>query len=185
VYGYIGPSREAALIPNGTIASPYYAWVRQVGIDAQVTFGAAVGKFELRHTQNQLDRTGAITDGFAASIGAEYAFYGVLASSSDITAAIEYAWDQRGSQAWQTAQNDLFVGARWNLQNIGDTQFEIGLQKDFDFDTTALRFGFKHRIADGFIVKTEAMLWRDSNPKDLAYGLSQDSHLRMTLEMSF
>jgi len=184
-YGYIGPSREAALVQNGASVSPYYAWVKQVGIDAQLTYGAAVGKFEIRHTQSQLDRTGARTDGFAASIGAEYAFYGVFASSSDITTAIEYAWDQRGPQAWQTAQNDLFVGARWSLQNIADTQFEIGFQKDFDFDTTALRFGFKHRIADGFTVKTEAMLWRDTDPADLAFGLSQDSHVRMTLEMSF
>ena len=184
-YGYVGPSREAALVASGLQAAPYYAWVEQVGIDAQVTFGSAVGKFELRHTTNQLDRTGQRSDGLAASIGGEYTFYGVFGSAGNVTAAFEYASDERGLDAWATNQKDLYAGVRWSLQNIGDTRFEIGFQKDLDFDTSALRLGFEHRIADGLVVKSDALIWQETDQDDLAYGLSNDSHIRLIVEKSF
>lgn len=185
LYGYVGPSREAAIVTDGQEAAPYYAWVQQVGLDAQMTFGSVVGKFELRHTENQLNRNGVRDTGLAASIGGEYAFYGVFGSPSDITAAVEYTWDERGVEAWRSTQNDLFAGLRWSLQNTADTQFKIGVQKDFDFDTAALRLGFEHRIVDGLVVKSDAVFWQRSDPADLAFGLSQDSYLRLTLEQSF
>ncbi|MEM9577072.1 MAG: hypothetical protein AAF999_08655 [Pseudomonadota bacterium] len=184
-YGYVGPSREAAILPLGEVAAPFYAWVDQLGVDAQFTFGATVAKFELRHTQNQLDRTGSQGDGFAASIGGEYTFYGVFGTPGDIALAAEYAWDERGTASWQNNQNDLFLGLRWSLQNTADTRFEIGLQQDLDFDTEALRFGFEHRILDGLVVKSELVTWLDSDPRDLAFGFSQDSYLRVSIEKSF
>lgn len=185
VYGYTGPSREAAIVPAATAHAPYYAWVQQIGFDAQMTFGASVAKLELRHTSDQLDRLGNRSDGLAVSLGGEYTFYGVFGSPGDITMAFEYAWDERGKQAWQNNQNDLYVGLRWSLQNAADTRFELGYQQDFDFDTSAWRLGFEHRLLDGLVAKAEAVLWQDTDPRDLVYGLSRDSHLRLTIEKSF
>lgn len=185
VYGYVGPSREAAIIPSAEGHAPYYAWVQQVGIDTQVTFGSSAAKLELRHTSNQPDRTGRRSNGWAASIGGEHSFYGVFGSPGDVTMAIEYAWDERGKQAWQANQNDIYAGIRWSLQNTADTQFEIGYQQDLAFDTSAWRLGFEHRVMDGLVAKAEAVVWQDTDPQDLVYGLSRDSHLRVTLEKSF
>ncbi len=185
IYGYIGPTREAAIISVGSAFAPYYAWVQQAGFDAQVTFGSSAAKLELRHTSNQLDRTGARSDGWAISVGAEHSFFGVFGSPGDITVAVEYAWDERDKQAWQNNQNDLYAGLRWSLQNTADTQFEIGYQQDLSFDTSAWRLGFEHRVMDGLVAKAEAVLWQDADPQDLVYGLSRDSHLRVSFEKSF
>lgn len=185
VYGYVGPSREAAMVPDGASLAPYYAWVEQFGFDAQVTFGSCVAKLELRHTSNQLDRRDNRSDGLAASIGGDYTFYGVFGSPGDITTAFEYAWDERGEQAWQDNQNDLYAGLRWSLRNTSDTRLQVGYQQDLDFDTSAWRLGFEHRLMDGLVARAESVIWQDTDPQDLVYGLSRDSYLRVTLEKSF
>lgn len=184
-FAYDGASREEAIVHNGTGFGPYYSQVQQIGLDAQFTFGSSVAKAELRHTSNQRDRLGNQGSGFAASIGAEHTFYGVLGTAGDVTAAFEYAWDERGKQSWQNNQNDLYAGIRWSLQNAADTQLELGLQRDFDFNTSALRIGFEHRIVDGLKLTSSAIFWLKTNPQDLAYGLSNDSNIHLKIEKSF
>ena len=132
-----GTSREASLIclppacqPTGisdasNVWIPYYAQIRQFGLDAQLTLDAWLFKLEAMHRsgdRNALGREqeyglayGAVeagTGGFddlvgtlrkeeyvAAVVGGEYTFYSVFGSTADIGLLAEWNYDERGRQA--------------------------------------------------------------------------------------
>ncbi len=132
-----GTSREASLIcmppackPTGAsdvsnVWIPYYAQIRQFGLDAQLTLDAWLFKFEAMHRSGERNALGrekeyeeAYVDavfgvgGFedlvgtlreeeyvAAVVGGEYTFYSVLGSTADIGVLAEWNYDERGRQA--------------------------------------------------------------------------------------
>ncbi|MCV2881308.1 hypothetical protein [Actibacterium sp. XHP0104] len=185
VYLRRGPSYEAALVPVPSGVAPYYPWVAQAGLDMQVTTGALIGKLELRHTTNQPTRAGGRQDGWAAALGAEYTFFGVAGSDGDMMLFAEYAWDQRGRDAWQIWQDDLVLGARWSANTIANTRLSAGLQLDLDYDTRALRLRLEHRLADGLTADLSVLHWLESDPADLVRDLRKDSHLQITIMRDF
>lgn len=184
-YSHIGHSREAALVPVSGGLAPRYPWVSQVGADAQLTLGPAIVKLETRHTDGQLSRDGSQGSGWAASVGGEYAFYGPFGTEADLTAFAEYAWDSRGRLAWSPNQNDLYLGLRLALNNIAGTEVTLGMHQDFDYATRAAIAQLDHRLADGLVLRAEALRWIDDDPSDVVFGLGQDSYLRVSLEFSF
>ena len=132
-----GTSREASLIcmppackPTGVsdasnVWIPYYAQIRQFGLDAQLTLDAWLFKFEAMHRSGDRNALGREqeygvayraaeggTGGFddlvgtlrkeeyvAAVVGGEYTFYSVLGSTTDIGLLAEWNYDERGRQA--------------------------------------------------------------------------------------
>ena len=132
-----GTSREASLIcmppackPTGVsdasnVWIPYYAQIRQFGLDAQLTLDAWLFKFEAMHRSGDRNALGREqeygvayraaeggTGGFedlvgtlreeeyvAAVVGGEYTFYSVLGSTADIGLLAEWNYDERGRQA--------------------------------------------------------------------------------------
>lgn len=132
-----GTSREANLIcmPPGckltgvsdvsNVWIPYYAQIRQFGLDAQLTLDAWLFKFEAMHRsgeRNLLGRElefvreyGAVAAGasgfddlvgtlreeeyVAAVVGGEYTFYSVFDSPADVGLLAEWNYDERGRQA--------------------------------------------------------------------------------------
>lgn len=132
-----GTSREAALIcmppacaPTGisdpsNVFIPYYAQIRQFGLDAQLTLDAWLFKLEAMHRSGERNAIGrdreyeqaygavlAGTGGFddlvnayreeeyvAAVVGGEYTFYSVFGSMADVGLLAEWNYDERGRQA--------------------------------------------------------------------------------------
>jgi len=132
-----GTSREANLIcmppackPTGVgdvsnVWIPYYAQIRQFGLDAQLTLDAWLFKFEAMHRSGERNALGrereygeaygavlAGTGGFddlvatlreeeyvAAVVGGEYTFYSVFGSAADVGLLAEWNYDERGRQA--------------------------------------------------------------------------------------
>ena len=132
-----GTSREANLVcmppackPTGVsdpsnVWIPYYAQIRQFGLDAQLTLDAWLFKFEAMHRSGERNALGrereygetygavlAGTGGFddlvatlreeeyvAAVVGGEYTFYSVFGSAADVGLLAEWNYDDRGRQA--------------------------------------------------------------------------------------
>ena len=69
---------------------PHYPLVDQGGLDAQLTLGGWLWKFEL------IGRDGAAQEFTAATGGFEYTFVGVAGSVIDVGLLTEYLWDDRG-----------------------------------------------------------------------------------------
>lgn len=132
-----GTSREASLIcmPPACVPTagsafpsvfiPYYAQIRQVGLDAQLTLDAWLFKLEAMHRSGERNPLGREQEyakeymaaergesGFddlvgtlreeeyvAAVVGGEYTFYSVFGSTADVGLLAEWNYDERGRQA--------------------------------------------------------------------------------------
>ncbi|MCY4612158.1 MAG: hypothetical protein OXB94_00845 [Nitrospira sp.] len=132
-----GTSREASLIcmppacqPTGVsdpsnVWIPYYAQIRQFGLDAQLTLDAWLFKFEAMHRSGDRNAFGREQEygkayqaaavgagGFddlvgtlreeeyvAAVVGGEYTFYSVFGSTADLGLLAEWNYDERGRKA--------------------------------------------------------------------------------------
>lgn len=132
-----GTSREASLIcmppackltgvsDVSNVWIPYYAQIRQFGVDAQLTLDAWLFKFEAMHRSGdrngfgreleyarEYDAVKGGASGFddlvgtlreeeyvAAVVGGEYTFYSVLGSTADVGLLAEWNYDERGRQA--------------------------------------------------------------------------------------
>ena len=132
-----GTSREASLVcmppacqltgvsDPSNVWIPYYAQIRQFGLDAQLTLDAWLFKLEAMHRsgdRNAFGRErkfvqayGAVAEGtggfddligifrkdeyVAAVVGGEYTFYSVFGSAADLGLLAEWNYDQRGRRA--------------------------------------------------------------------------------------
>ena len=132
-----GTSREASLVcmppackltgvnDPSNVWIPYYAQIRQFGLDAQLTLDAWLFKFEAMHRSGDRNAFGrereygeaygaaaAGAGGFddlvgayrkeeyvAAVVGGEYTFYSVFGSTADVGLLAEWNYDERGRQA--------------------------------------------------------------------------------------
>ena len=165
-----GTSREASLIcmppackPTGVsdvsnVWIPYYAQIRQFGLDAQLTLDAWLFKFEAMHRSGERNALGREEEyareylaaavgasGFddlvgtlreekyvAAVVGGEYTFYSVFGSTADIGLLAEWNYDERGRRA-------LPRRAPMTLDN----DFFFGMSLSFnDVESTMITAGF-------------------------------------------
>ena len=165
-----GTSREASLIcmppackPTGisdvsNVWIPYYAQIRQFGLDAQLTLDAWLFKFEAMHRSGERNALGREQEygkayeaaalgagGFddlvgtlreekyvAAVMGGEYTFYSVLGSTADIGLLAEWNYDERGRRALPRRQPMTL-----------DNDFFFGMSLSFnDVESTMITAGF-------------------------------------------
>ncbi len=133
-----GTSREASLVcmppvcnaqtaftDASNIFIPYYAQIRQFGLDAQLTLGAWLFKFEALHRSGDRNLSGRFLEYFreykavragvsgfddlvgtlredeyvAAVVGGEYTFYSMFGSTADLGLLAEWNYDERGREA--------------------------------------------------------------------------------------
>lgn len=166
-----GTSREATLIcmppacnlltgisDPSNIWIPYYAQIRQFGLDAQLTLDAWLFKFEAMHRSGDRNAFGrereyareyiAVAEGaggfddlvgtlrkeeyVAAVVGGEYTFYSVFGSTADVGLLAEWNYDERGRQALPRRQPMTL-----------DNDFFVGMHLSFnDVQSTEITAAF-------------------------------------------
>lgn len=170
VSAFNGTSREATLVcmppacrPTGVsdvsnVWIPYYAQIRQFGLDAQLTLDAWLFKLEVMHRSGERNALGreqeygeayravlAGTGGFddlvnayreeeyvAAVVGGEYTFYSVFGSTADVGLLAEWNYDERGRLALPRRQPMTL-----------DNDFFLGMTLSFnDVESTMIKAGF-------------------------------------------
>ncbi len=219
-----GTSREASLIclppackPTGVsdvsnVWIPYYAQIRQFGLDAQLTLDAWLFKFEAMHRSGERNPLGrrqeyqaALSQGggfedlvgtlreeeyVAAVVGSEYTFYSVLGSTADIGLLAEWNYDERGRQALprrqpMTLDNDFFFGARLAFNDVESTEIKVAMLTDASRETRTLAAEFDRRLFDQWSLHVESNTILSIDPADLQYVGRRDSFFEFHMEYNF
>ncbi len=173
------PTLQTQTINGSTVLVPFYQQVTQYGVDIQATVESWLLKFEAIYKESHRSRYAASQAGF------EYSFYGVNGSSSDVGLLLEYGWDERGQQADSIAQNDIYLGTRWTLNDAHDSALLMGLSYDADYYSKSLFIEASRRLNDRWTLSLEGVLLESGRSNDPVAALSQDDNLQLTLERYF
>lgn len=165
---------------------PHYEQIRQTGLDVGLPVGDFLFKLEA------VRRTGFSNlhyekDKYSAYIiGAEYTFYGVLESPYDVTLLGEWLYDDRGSKSTSNFQDDIFLAARMNFNDVSGTEIVASLLDDQDYDSRSMTLEFRRRINDEWLFEVESIQFTDSDPADsVLFPTRQDSFIKMSVSYSF
>jgi len=159
--------------------SAHYQQMEQLGLDGQATMDSWLWKGEVIYQAN------AIKNYWASQLGVEYTFYGVQESATDLGVLFEYGKDQRGKLANSVMQNDVGIGARFDLNNTQSTTILAGVIYDLDFHTSSLSVTGNRRIGDDLKVSVEARAFSTANSNDPASIFAQDDYIKLTLDRYF
>lgn len=168
---------------------PIYEVIDQTGVEVQMTMEGWLWKFEGILRSGQGDRFAALTGGF------EYTFGGFLDSVADLGVLLEYSWDERGEADLGAAsteplgfslfQNDVFIGSRLALNDIGNTALLAGGLLDLDTGALLMSLEASRRIADGWTMEVEGRAFAESSPGEPLYSLRRDDYLRVAVVRYF
>ena len=219
-----GTSREATLVCAPPACNPlrgsavpdvwipYYAQIRQFGLDAQLTLDAWLFKFEAMHRSGERNLLGreqeyvtALMQGrgfedilglyreeeyVAAVVGGEYTFYSVFGSTADIGLLAEWNYDERGRQALprrqpMTLDNDFFLGARLAFNDVDSTEIAAAFLTDASRETRTLAVEFDRRLFDQWSLHLAANMILSIDPLDVQYVGRRDGFFEFHLEYNF
>ncbi len=180
-----GTSREPRAISStradgAQVFIPHYDQIEQSGLDLQYTQDAWLWKAET------IVRTGH-GDRFAAAVaGVEYTFYQIAEGTSDLGLLAEYLYDGRDTSAPATlANNDLFIGARWTLNDEQDSSLLAGAIIDRNTQETAISFEAERRLSGYLKAEIEAR-WTENVPSNGSFsGIHNDDHVIFRLTRYF
>lgn len=180
VYWFEGTDRQPIFRRSSSgQLQPFYQQHTQLGVDAQATIDSWLLKLEAIKSNGLFERY------TASQLGFEYTLYGVNSTPADVGFLLEYGWDERGLAASSVSQNDIYLGARFTLNDSNDSALLMGLSYDVDFYTTTLSMEASRRLNDRWTLSLEALLVDDSNPVDPLAAFSNDDQLQLTLERYF
>ena len=147
-----GTSREATLSAGAdeggsAVWVPHYDRIDQTSLDIQATIDEWLWKLEAMSRSGQGDRFGA----FVA--GVEYTYFGISESGADLGLLAEYQYDGRDSDAPSvSSDNDIFLGARYTLNDAEDTDILGGVVYDHENHTSFFQVEADTRLNDNWTI---------------------------------
>ncbi len=182
LYYFRGTSREPRLqfSADGREFKPFYDQIDQAGLDLQYTRDAWLWKLEA------IVRDG-YDESFAASVaGFEYTFYQVYESHADIGILMEYQYDERSSKEPLTiADNDVFMGARWSLNDIQDTAVLAGVVVDKKTSETFFNLEAERRFGDNTFLELRVRAITNAESDEPLYSFSRDDYIQLQISRYF
>ena len=179
---FSGTSREPRLVPanDAPVLLPHYDLIDQFGVDLQYTRDAWLWKLEA------IARNG-YSETFAAAVGGfEYTLYQVGESAADLGLLLEYQYDGRSElEPFTTADNDVFVGARFALNDAQDTSVLAGVAWDTQTGETFFNVEAERRIGDSIALELRARAFSGAGPRDLTYAVVRDDYVQIQLAKYF
>ena len=185
-----GTSREPAYIPrpepDGLILVPHYEKIRQFGLDAQMTLDAWIFKLEAIRRSGAKNLSLEEDDYAAFVVGTEYTFYSVFDSPADFSVVGEWNYDERGEDATNIFDDDLFFAIRYALNDIQDTAFFLSIMQDREHSTNVLFLEFDRRLSDQWSMNMEGFHPLNTDEKDMQiYPTRRDSFIELRLNYNF
>ncbi|TNE94901.1 MAG: hypothetical protein EP324_01000 [Gammaproteobacteria bacterium] len=182
LYYFRGTSREPRLLlaDNGRELKPFYDQIDQVGLDLQYTRDAWLWKLEAI-VRDGFDET------FAAGVaGFEYTFYQVNETDADIGILLEYQYDERSSlEPVSTADNDVFMGVRWSLNDPQDTAILVGAVVDKKTSETFFNIEAERRFGDSISLELRLRTITNAEQDEPLYSFSRDDYIQLQLSRYF
>ena len=182
LYAFSGTSREPRFVAadDGQSLLPVYDLIDQVGLDLQYTSEAWLWKLEA------IARDGYVST-FAAAVGGfEYTFYQVSESSADIGLLLEYQYDGRNElEPITIADNDVFLGTRFALNDVQDTAVLAGVSYDVRTGETFVNIEAERRFGEDWFVELRVRAFSGAEQGDATYWLQQDDYAQLSIARYF
>ncbi len=178
-----GTSREPELVTaissdGRVVLRPRYEIIDQLGLDIQATMDDWLWKFEAIHRSGHGDPFAAVVGGF------EYTLYGVAETAADLGLLAEYHYDGRGLDAPSVIfDNDIFLGARFALNDEDATEFLAGVIVDQREQEMLASLEAETRINENWFAELEARLFLNSDSSTA--GLEDDGHVLLRVSRYF
>ena len=172
---FSGTSREPYLFPDATSGTlkllPVYVQIDQTSLDAQATKGAWLWKLEAIYNRNTLDDYYAYVGGF------ERTSFGVANTAADLGLLLEYHYDERGDEATNGLQSDIYVGARLTANDLPGTMVLAGVIYDTDTQTIFGNIEASRRLGENWVLSLELRFTTNTDEKDNLYFFRSDDYL--------
>ncbi len=178
VSAFQGTGREPKLIPSsdGLALVPFYHDITQLGVDVQYTKDAWLWKLEA------IARDGLADDFFASVAGLEYTFYGINEGSSDLGIIFEYLYDDRGPTEPVTLfDDDVFIGARWALNDTQDTSLLAGVVHDINESEWFFNLEAERRIGERFVAEVRVRIFNGGSAKGQLQFFDREDYMQINL----
>ena len=180
IYQFYGTARQPTMVPALTSLGelelrPFYQIVSETGLDAQLVLGQWLFKLESIYRVGQGDPYYSGTGGF------EYTLVAVAGTAMDLGILAEYAYDQRGNQAFTYYQNDILFGLRLAVNDAAGSELLIGTGYDFENQTKIFSLEGSRRLSDHFKLSVTSSFFVDVGPNDILYDLRRDAFVRLLL----
>jgi len=181
---FSGTGREPLLTPTfnsdgNLVLSPFYEQIDQTSLDVQATIDSWLLKLEVISREGIGDRYTALTTGF------EYTLYGLFESRHDLGLIAEYLYDDRGNKATTLFEDDLFIGARWALNDSNDTDFIAGFIQDNSSSERVFRIEGSRRLDNGLKLSVESQFFSNIPRISRFAGFRQEDFVQVELAWYF
>lgn len=178
VSGFSGTNREPTfLLEDGF--RPFYDQMQQLGVDVQATLSDLLLKFEAIYREDSVNKYVAQTIGF------EYTLANMFDRGFDLGLLSEYNFDSR-EESISGLDNDVFVGARFTLNDVQSTELLIGVSQDLDRSQSRLLFiEGARRIGESWKATLDARLFSSSEPEDPLFFIRDEDYSSLTIEWYF
>jgi hypothetical protein len=175
-----GTSRDPIYSFNNTtgMLNTYYEQIQQAGLDLQYTGESTIWKLEAIHRKSSSDHYSAAVGGFEHSLPA-------FESGADLSLLAEYHNDSRGETASSPMQNDLFVAARYAMNDEASSELLAGAFYDLDNGTTSVRLEGSRRIGEGLKLNVEAQVMTNVDDNDPLNSFAEDDYVQVELQKFF
>jgi len=176
-----GTAREPVLVPAGAGLVPRYDQISQVGLDLQYTAGAWLWKLEAISREGHGPRFQAAVAGF------EWTLSDLGGSGADLGLIAEWNYDGRDQTLAPATiyDEDLFLGARIALNDIGDTSLLAGVLIDSQTDARVLSVEAQRRFGDNWLLGVEGRFLSGGVAPDPITAINRDDFVALTLRRSF
>jgi len=182
---FSGTSREPLLLPGDSdgepVLIPFYEQMTQIGVDAQLLYLDWIWRLELIHRKTESSNH---RDAFV--FGFEYTFFGVFDSLSDIGAIAEFSHDNRSENLRSAVYDrDLFLGARFALNDAQSTQLLAGFLVDVEKYSQSFRIEASRRVGQSWRATLELQTFTNLDDSDPLAAFEDDDYLLVDMAYFF
>jgi hypothetical protein len=179
-----GTSRDPLLLPGTDddgepVLIPFYEQMTQIGVDAQLLYLDWIWRLELIHRKAESSDRDAFVFGF------EYTFFGVFDSVSDIGAIVEFSNDNRPEDLRGVFDRDLFLGARFALNDAQSTEVLAGFLVDVDKYSRSFRIEASRRVGQSWKATLELQTFTNVDDSDPLAAFEDDDYLLVDMAYFF
>ncbi|MBT3629022.1 MAG: hypothetical protein HN527_13065 [Rhodospirillaceae bacterium] len=180
------PAFSIGLDSGGSpVLLPFYEQMRQISLDAQVTTGAWLLKFESFWRDGERNALSLEEDYFALVGGFEHTWYGMLGGDTDLGLLLEFLYDDRGERSTAVTEGDVFSAVRLAFNDEASTDILFGIMQDLDKPTRSLFFEANRRLSDNLSLGVEGTAFLNVDDNDGQFSLRRDSFLQLDLTYHF
>jgi hypothetical protein len=181
---FSGTSRDPLLLPGSdndgeAVLIPFYEQITQIGVDAQLLYLDWIWRLELIHREADSSDRDAFIFGF------EYTFFGVFDSVCDIGAIVEFSHDNRPENLRGVYDRDLFLGARFALNDAQSTEVLTGFLVDVEKYSRNFRIEASRRIGQSWKATLELQTFANLDEDDPLIAFEDDDYLLLDMAYYF